>query len=115
MLTATATMEGRTCQVIVESDLEANFSVVVYSGQVDSVSLIPRKASPLLVKVNAKSPWLALETVLRSLKERGRIQSYEIPLRPQAELDAEAAEKAANDAKKAGAKAAAATEEESDA
>ncbi len=111
MITATATLNGQKCQVVVEKDLESNYSVVVYSGQVDSVSLVPRKAAPLVVKVYAETPWIAADTVLRALKEKGRISDYELGPRPQAEIDAEEEERRKNEAKKASVKAAVAKTE----
>lgn len=101
MITATAKLNGVQCQVVVERDLEANYSVVVYSGIVDSVSLIPRKAAPLIVKVNAKSAWLAADAVLKGLKAKGRIEEYELGPRPEAEVKAEEEAKAKAAAKKA--------------
>ena len=104
---AKAIWEGKECDVRVDSDLESNWSVSILSGEVDPVSLIRRPAAPLIIKLRAKSRWLAMDAGLRALKAQGRIADYTIEPRPQAELDAEAAEKARLAAKKvAGAKAA---------
>ncbi len=104
---AKAIWEGKECDVRVDSDLESNWSVSILSGEVDPVSLIRRPAAPLIIKLRAKSRWLAMDAGLRALKAQGKIADYTIEPRPQAELDAEAAEKARLAAKKvAGAKAA---------
>ena len=67
----------------------------------------------MIIKLRAKTRWLAMDAGLRALKAQGKISDYTIEPRPQAELDAEAAEKARLAAKKAGgAKPAAAEEEE---
>ena len=109
---AKAIWNGRECDVRVESDLESNWSVSILSGEVDPVSLIHRPAAPVILKLRAKSRWLAMDAGLRTLKAQGRISDYTIEPRPQAELDAEAAEKSRLAAKRtAGAKA----EEEEDA
>jgi hypothetical protein len=91
---AKAIWEGRECDVRVDSDLEANWSVSILSGEVDPVSLIRRPAAPVIIKLRAKSRWLAMDAGLRTLKAQGKISDYSIEPRPQAELDAEAAEKA---------------------
>jgi hypothetical protein len=108
-----AIWQGKECDVRVDSDLESNWSVSILSGEFDPVSLIRRPAAPVMIKLRAKSRWLAMDAGLKALKAQGRISDYNIEPRPQAELDAEAAEKAKLAAKKAaGAKAAAAEEEE---
>jgi hypothetical protein len=108
-----AIWEGKECEVRVDSDLEANWSVSILSGEYDPVSLIRRPAAPVIIKLRAKSRWLAMDAGLRALKAQGRISDYTIEPRPQAELDAAAAEKARLAAKKtAGAKAAVEDEEE---
>jgi hypothetical protein len=104
---AKAIWEGKECDVRVDSDLEANWSVSILSGELDPVSLIKRPAAPVIIKLRAKTRWLATEAGLRTLKAQGKISDYTLEPRPQAELDAEAAEKAKLAAKKvAGAKAA---------
>jgi hypothetical protein len=104
---AKAMWEGKECDVRVDSDLEANWSVSILSGELDPVSLIKRPAAPVIIKLRAKTRWLATEAGLRTLKAQGKISDYTLEPRPQAELDAEAAEKAKLAAKKvAGAKAA---------
>ena len=109
---AKAIWEGKECDVRVDSDLEANWSVSILSGEMDPVSLIKRPAAPVIIKLRAKTRWLATEAGLRALKAQGKISDYTLEPRPQAELDAEAAEKAKLAAKKvAGAKAAAEDEE----
>jgi hypothetical protein len=81
--------------------------VSILSGELDPVSLIKRPAAPVIIKLRAKTRWLATEAGLRALKAQGKISDYTLEPRPQAELDAEAAEKAKLAAKKvAGAKAA---------
>src|SRR5437868_15388415 len=110
---AKAIYQGRECDVRVETDLEANWSVSILSGEYDPVSLIRRPAVPVMIKLRAKTLWLAMDAGLRALKAQGKITDYTIEPRPQAELDAEAAEKARLAAKKAaGAKAVAEEEEE---
>src|SRR5205807_2182586 len=75
-------------------------------GEYDPVSLIRRPAAPLMIKLRAKTRWLAMDAGLRALKAQGKISDYTIEPRPQAELEAEAAEKAKLAARKAaGAKA----------
>jgi hypothetical protein len=108
---AKATWEGKECNVRVDSDLESNWSVSILSGEFDPVSLIKRPAAPIVMKVRAKSRWLALDTSLRALKAQGKITDYTIEPRPAEEIAAEEAEKA----KKKAARAAPAEEEESDA
>ncbi|MFL5248387.1 MAG: hypothetical protein ACJ783_16580 [Myxococcales bacterium] len=108
---ATATWEGKECNVRVDSDLESNWSVSILSGEFDPVSLIRRPAAPVMIKVRAKSRWLALDTGLRALKAQGKITDYKLEPRPAEEIAAEEAEKAK---KKAG-RAAVVEEEESDA
>ena len=111
-----ATWEGRECDVRVEKDLEANWSVSILSGEFDPVSIIKRPAAPVMIKVRAKSRWLALDMGLRQLKAVGRITDYQLEPRPAEEIAAEEAAKAKAAAKKtAGAKAAAAEDEEEEA
>jgi len=110
---AKATWEGKECDVRVDTDLEANWSVSILSGEFDPVSLIKRPAAPVIIKLRAKSRWLATEAGLRTLKAQGKISDYSLEPRPQSELDAEAEAKAKLAAKKAaGAKAAGEDEEE---
>jgi hypothetical protein len=111
---AKATWEGKECDVRVDTDLEANFSVSILSGEFDPVSLIKRPAAPIIIKLRAKTRWLALDAGLRALKAQGKISDYTIEARPQEELDAEAAEKARQAAKKAGVAKPAAEEEETE-
>jgi hypothetical protein len=100
-----ATWEGKECDVRVDTDLESNWSVSILSGEYDPVSLIRRPAAPVMIKLRAKTRWLAMDAGLKALKAQGKISDYTIESRPQAELDAEAAEKARLAAKKtAGAK-----------
>ena len=107
-----ATWQGKECDVRVDSDLESNWSVSILSGEFDPVSLIRRPAAPVMIKLRAKTRWLAMDAGLKALKAQGKITDYTIEPRPQAELDAEAAEKARLLAKKtAGAKAAEEEEE----
>src|SRR2546421_12504675 len=108
-----AIWQGKECAVRVESDLGASWSVSLLSGESDPVSLIRRPAAPLMIKLRAKTRWLAMDAGLRALKAQGKISDYTIEPRPQAELEAEAAEKAKLAAKRAaGAKAVAEEEEE---
>jgi hypothetical protein len=108
-----AIWEGKECDVRVDTDLEANWSVSILSGEFDPVSLIRRPAVPVMIKLRAKTRWLAMDAGLRALKAQGKISDYTIDPRPQAELDAEAAEKAKLAAKRAaGAKAVVEEEEE---
>jgi hypothetical protein len=101
---AKAIWDGKECDVRVDTDLEANWSVSILSGEFDPVSLIKRPAA--MIKVRAKSRWLALDQGLRSLKAQGKISDYTIEPRPAEELAAAAAEKARMAAKRtAGAKA----------
>ena len=109
---AKAMWEGKECNVRVDSDLESNWSVSILSGEFDPVSLIKRPAAPIIIKVRAKSRWLALDTGLRALKAQGKITDYTLEPRPAEEIAAEEAEKAK---KKAGRAAPAAEEEEPDA
>jgi hypothetical protein len=110
---AKAIWEGKECDVRVDTDLEANWSISILSGEFDPVSLIKRPAAPIIMKLRAKSRWLATEAGLRTLKAQGKITDYTLEPRPQAELDAEAEAKAKLAAKRAaGAKAAADDEEE---
>src|SRR3954468_14696023 len=103
---ATATWEGKECNVRVDSDLESNWSVSILSGEFDPVSLIKRPAAPVMIKVRAKSRWLALEQGLRWLKAQGKISDSFLEPRPPEELAAAEAEKARLAARKtAGAKA----------
>lgn len=98
---AKATWEGKECDVRVDSDLESNWSVSILSGEYDPVSLIQRPAAPVIIKVRAKTRWLALDQGLRSLKAQGKIVDYTLEPRPAEEIAAEEAEKAK---KKGGAK-----------
>jgi hypothetical protein len=107
-----AIWQGKECDVRVDSDLEANWSVSILSGEFDPVSLIRRPAAPVMIKLRAKSRWLAMDAGLRALKAQGKISDFTIEPRPQAELDAEAAEKAKLAAKKAAGAKAASEEEE---
>jgi len=109
---AKANWEGKECNVRVDSDLESNWSVSILSGEFDPVSLIKRPAAPIVMKVRAKTRWLALDTALRALKAQGKITDYTLEPRPAEEVAAEEAEKAK---KKAGRAAPAAEEEEPDA
>jgi hypothetical protein len=110
---AKAIWEGKECDVRVDTDLEANWSVSILSGEHDPVSLIKRPAAPVIIKVRAKTRWLALDQGLRSLKARGTISDYSLEPRPAEELAAAEAEKARLAAKKtAGAKATAEDDEE---
>ena len=104
---------GRECDVRIDKDLESNWAVSILSGETDPVSLIPRPAAPIVIKIRAKTRWTALDQGLRSLKALGRITDFTLEPRPAEELAAIEAEKAKAAAKKAaGAKAAVATEEE---
>jgi hypothetical protein len=108
-----AIWEGKECDVRVDKDLESNWAVSILSGEFDPVSLIKRPAAPVIIKVRAKSRWLALDAGLRQLKSLGRISDYQLEPRPAEEIAAEEAAKAKAAAKKAaGAKAAADDEEE---
>ena len=98
---AKATWEGKECDVRVDSDLGSNWSVSILSGEFDPVSLIQRPAAPVIIKVRAKTRWLALDQGLRSLKAQGKIADYSLEPRPAKEIAAEEAEKAK---KKGGAK-----------
>ena len=80
---AKAIWEGRECDVRVDTDLEANFSVSILSGEYDPVSLIKRPAAPIIMKLRAKSRWLAMDAGLRALKAQGKISDYTIEPRPQ--------------------------------
>jgi len=91
---AKATWEGKECDVRVDSDLESNWSVSILSGEFDPVSLIQRPAAPVIIKVRAKTRWLALDQGLRSLKAQGKITEYTLEPRPPEEIAAEQAEKA---------------------
>jgi hypothetical protein len=110
-----AIWDGKECDVRVDTDLEANWSVSILSGEYDPVSLIRRPAAPIIIKLRAKTRWLATEAGLKALKAQGRISDYTLDPRPQAELEAEAAEKAKLAAKKAGGAKAAPVEEEEEA
>src|SRR5438132_967207 len=59
-----AIWEGKECDVRVDSDLEANWSVSILSGEYDPVSLIRRPAAPLMIKLRAKTRWLAMDAGL---------------------------------------------------
>jgi hypothetical protein len=104
---AKAIWEGKECDVRVDSDLESNWAVSILSGELDPVSLIHRPAAPVMIKVRAKSRWLALDQGLRSLKALGRISDFTLEARPAAEIAAAEAAKL----KKAGGKVAAEDEE----
>src|SRR6266851_508537 len=91
---AKATWEGRECDVRVDTDLESNWSVSILSGEFDPVSLIQRPAAPVIIKVRAKTRWLALDQGLRSLKAQGKIADFTLEPRPAEEIAAEEAEKA---------------------
>ncbi len=66
-----------------------------------------------MIKVRAKSRWLALDMGLRQLKSAGRISDFALEPRPAEEIAEEEAAKAKAAAKKtAGAKAAAEEDEE---
>ena len=91
---AKATWEGKECDVRVDSDLESNWSVSILSGEYDPVSLILRPAAPVIIKVRAKTRWLALDQGLRSLKAQGKITDFTLEPRPAEEIAAEEAEKA---------------------
>jgi hypothetical protein len=91
---AKAIWEGKECDVRVDSDLESNWSVSILSGEFDPVSLIQRPAAPVMIKVRAKTRWLALDQGLRSLKAQGRITDFTLEPRPAEEIAAEQAEKA---------------------
>ena len=89
-----AIWEGKECDVRVDTDLEANWSVSILSGEFDPVSLIRRPAAPVIIKVRAKTRWLALDQGLRSLKAQGKITDFTLEPRPAEEIAAEQAEKA---------------------
>ena len=91
---AKAMWDGKECDVRVDSDLESNWSVSILSGEFDPVSLIQRPAAPVIIKVRAKTRWLALDQGLRSLKAQGRITDFTLEPRPAEEIAAEQAEKA---------------------
>jgi len=99
---AKAIWEGKECDVRVDTDLEANWSVSILSGENDPVSLIKRPAAPVMIKLRAKSRWLAMDAGLRALKAQGKITDYFIEPRPAEELAAAEAEKARLAAKRAG-------------
>lgn len=110
-----AVWEGKECDVRVDTDLESNWSVSILSGEFDPVSIIKRPAAPVMIKIRAKTRWLALDQGLRSLKAQGRISDFTLEPRPAEELAAVEAEKARLAAKKtAGAKAAAADDEDAE-
>ena len=48
----------------------------------------------MIIKVRAKTRWLALDQGLRSLKAQGKITDYTLEPRPAEEIAAEQAEKA---------------------
>src|SRR5260221_965155 len=95
-----ATWEGKQCDVRVETDLEANWSVSILSGEYDPVSIIKRPAAPVVIKVRAKTRWQALDQGLRSLKAFGRISDFTLEPRPAEAIAAEEAPKAKAAAKK---------------
>ncbi len=96
---AKAIWEGKECDVRVDSDLESNWSVSILSGEYDPVSLIQRPAAPVIIKVRAKTRWLALDQGLRSLKAQGKIAEFTLEPRPAEEIAAAEAEKAKKGAK----------------
>jgi hypothetical protein len=98
---AKAIWEGRECEVRVERDIESNWSVSVLSGMMDPVSLIPRPAAPIVMKLHARTRWAALDQALRSLKEQGLITDFVLEPRPAEELAALESLKAKAAAKKA--------------
>jgi hypothetical protein len=110
-----AILNGKECDVRVETDIDQNWSVSILSGEMDPVSLIPRPAAPVVMKLRAKTRWTALDQALRSLKEQGRISDFTLDPRPAEELAALEAEKAKAAAKKAPAGAKAAPAEAEDA
>src|SRR6202048_3951519 len=79
---AKAIWEGKECDVRVDSDLESNWAISILSGEFDPVSIIQRAAAPIVIKVRAKSRWLALDQGLRSLEAIGRITDYTLEPRP---------------------------------
>ena len=89
-----AIWEGKECDVRVDTDLEANWSVSILSGEYDPVSLIRRPAAPVIIKLRAKTRWLATDAGLRALKAQGRISDFTLEPRPAEEIAAEQAEKA---------------------
>ena len=109
---AKAIWKGKECDVRIDSDLDENWGVSILSGEYDPVSLIKRPAAPVMIKLRAKTRWLALDQGLRSLKAQGQISDYTLEPRPAEELAAVEAEKARLAAKKAGGAKAAAEEEE---
>jgi hypothetical protein len=90
---AKAILEGKECDVRVDSDLESNWAISILSGEYDPVSIIRRAAAPIVIKVRAKSRWLALDQGLRSLKASGRISDYTLEPRPIEEILAAEAKK----------------------
>lgn len=100
---AKATFNGRECEVRADRDLDENWAVSILSGEIDPNSVIQRPVAPLVMKVRATTRWIALETVLKSLKEAGRISDFVLEPRPAEELAAIEAEKAKAAAKKAAA------------
>ena len=89
---ATVTMNGKTCQVRTQRDLDKNWAVCVLSGGADDVSLWAREASSLVVKLHARSAWYAEEGALKSLKERGAITDYVLDPKPEEPSGAETEE-----------------------
>src|SRR2546428_13765342 len=85
-----AIWQGKECDVRVDSDLEANWSVSILSGEYDPVSLIRRPAAPLMIKLRAKTRWRAMDAGLKAPKAQGRTSDYPTEPRPQAELEPEA-------------------------
>ena len=90
---AKAILDGKECDVRVDSDLESNWAISILSGEYDPVSIIRRAAAPIVIKVRAKSRWLALDQGLRSLKAIGRITDYTLEPRPPEEILAAEAKK----------------------
>jgi len=80
---ASATMDGRTCEVRTQRDIDKNWAVGILTGESDEVSLWPRPRIPVVVKVHARSRWHAEETALRSLKDQGVIADFVLDPRPE--------------------------------
>jgi len=55
-----------------------DWSVSILSGEFDPVSLIRRPAVPVMIKLRAKTRWLAMDAGLRALKAQGKISDYTI-------------------------------------
>jgi hypothetical protein len=93
-----AIWEGKECDVRIDRDLESNWAVSILSGEVDPNSLVKRPAAPVIIKVRAKTRWLALDQGLRSLKAQGRISDF--TLEPRSPEDLAATQKKAAGAAK---------------